>query len=100
MQDELTSLGLPVDVDIVGVNESGLEAGNPSITAGRDLPWLQDTLATLVWKSWNVTFRDVILLDEENFPIAVYNLTDHDLSDPEKYQALKKLFTDAATPGP
>ncbi len=89
-------MGLPVEVRILGVNDAGLEAGNPSITAGRDLPWLQDTTTDLVWKSWKVEFRDVVILDDENFPLAVFNLTTGDLASPTNYEALKKLFVDAA----
>jgi hypothetical protein len=96
MQDELDAAGLPVQVVIHGVNQSGFEAGNDAVTQGRDVPWLQDTVAEDVWTSWGVTFRDVIILDEENFPIAVYNLSTHSLFDPGNYAELKALF-EAAT---
>ncbi len=83
-------------VHILGVNEIGQESGNAAMTAGRDLPWLQDVPAADVWKSWNVTFRDVVILDQENFPIAVYNLTIHDLGDANNYAELKALFVAAS----
>ncbi len=97
MQDELDAAGLPVAVVILGINEVGHETGNPNITAGRDLPWLQDTIAAQVWSSWGVTFRDVIILDEQNVPYASYNLTTHDLADPANYAELMSLFTAAAS---
>jgi hypothetical protein len=95
LQDDLDALGLPVAVHILGVNDIGQESGNTSMTAGRDLPWLQDVPAASVWQSWNVTFRDVVILDEKNFPIAVYNLTVHDLGDPKNYAELKALLVAA-----
>ena len=48
------------------MNQTGLQSGNASITAGRDLPWLQDTASANVWGAWNVTYRDVVVLDADN----------------------------------
>jgi hypothetical protein len=86
MQDELGT------GRILGVNAVGSEAGNDAICTGRDLPWLQDTADQHVWSQWQVTYRDVIVLDEDNGRIEVYNLTDHDLSDPANYAALLALL--------
>jgi hypothetical protein len=97
MQDDLDAAGLPVQVVIHGINEIGHEVGNPNVTAGRDLPWLQDTVSEQVWASWEITFRDVVILDEQNVPYAVYNLTTHDLSDPNNYAELQALFQAAAS---
>ena len=95
LADELAIEGF--DVAILGVNEAGHEAGNPSITTGRDLPWLQDTPEADVWHGWGITFRDVVILDEENEVVAIYNLTQNTLADPAKYAELKALFAAAAT---
>ncbi|HMY15146.1 MAG TPA: hypothetical protein PKA58_02405 [Polyangium sp.] len=83
-------------VQFLGVNEAGLEAGNAAMTNGRMLPWLQDTTGQQVWKNWAVTFRDVVVLDAENKPIAVYNVTTYNLGDPTNYAALKQILLDAA----
>lgn len=96
MQTELDATSTTVPIQILGVNETGLESGNPAITSGRVLPWLQDTAAQNVWQSWAVTYRDVVVLDAQNFPVAVYNVTTHDLGDPAKYAALKTLLIDTA----
>jgi hypothetical protein len=96
MQDELDAMGLPTQIVIHGINEVGHETGNPLITQNRDLPWLQDTVTEDVWTAWGITFRDVVILDENNVPIAVYNLTLNDLNDPLKYAELKALFEAAA----
>ncbi len=97
MQDELTAAGL--DVTIVGLNAAGFEAGNASMCAGRDLAWLQDTAQELVWASWGITYRDVIVLDENNEVVAIYNLTDNDLGDPSRFAELKAIF-EAEASGP
>ncbi len=96
MQKELDALSTKLAIRIIGVNGVGAESGNASVTAGRTLPWLQDTDAALVWKSWNVAYRDVIILDAKNHSVAVYNLTTYDLAMPENQAALKKLLVDTA----
>ena len=63
MQDELDAMDLPVDVQIIGVNQVGHESQNATMVEGRDLPWLQETADLNVWNLWDVTYRDVILLD-------------------------------------
>lgn len=96
MQDELVTENPGTIIRIVGCNQIGAEAGNPAICAGRDLPWTQDTLADNVWVEWNVTYRDVVVLDVDNVPVAVYNLTSHDLANPVYYAELKQILKDAA----
>jgi hypothetical protein len=94
MQDELTAAGL--NVTILGVNEVGHEAGNPNMCAGRDLPWLQETSEALVWDTWGITYRDVIILDGDNVVVAIYNVTEHNLGDALNYAELYGLFEAAA----
>jgi hypothetical protein len=96
MQKELGDEGLPAMVQILGVNEAGHESGNGAICNGRDLPWLQESGAHSVWTEWQVAYRDVIVLDAENEPTAIYNLTDHSLGDPNNYATLKSLLRQAA----
>jgi hypothetical protein len=96
MQKELDGLSTQVQIQILGVNETGQESGNASVTTGRTLPWLQDTASENVWASWQVTWRDVIVLDAQNHFVAVFNLTAHDLSNPTEYAALKTLLIDTA----
>jgi hypothetical protein len=96
MQNELGALPTKVPIQILGVNEIGLESGNASITSGRTLPWLQDVPSQGVWASWQVTFRDVIVLDAQNHFVGAFNLTTHNLSNPTEYDALKTLLVDTA----
>jgi hypothetical protein len=96
MQTELDGVSTPVAIDIIGVNAIGLEVGNPTITMDRSLPWLQDVPEEDVWTSWQATWRDVIVLDAAGNFVAVFNLTQHDLSKPTEYEALKTLLVSTA----
>jgi hypothetical protein len=96
MNRELAAEGLPVAVQILGVNGAGLESGNTDMCNGRDLPWLQDTADQAVWTSWAPTYRDVVIVNPDNERIDAYNLTAHDLSDSANYDALKAMLRSAA----
>lgn len=78
---------------ILGVNGIGYESGNPTITEGRDLPWLQDTPEADVWTAWGIAYRDVVVLDADGVVVGVYNLTAHDLGVPDNYDELLELIT-------
>lgn len=45
-----------------------------------------------VWNSWDVTYRDVIILDSTGAYAATYNLTVNDLDDEENYAELGDLL--------
>ena len=96
MQGELRSDHPDLPIELMGVNEVGEEEGNPEITEGRDLPWLQDDAYYRVWMRWDVTFRDVKILDGEGFVTDVFNLTMYDLNDPANYEELKARLVAAA----
>ncbi len=96
MAQELAAETPPARVDLLGVNAVGEESGNASITDGRSIPWLQDASSENVWTSWDVTYRDVVILGGANRRNTVYNLTEHDLSDPASYAELKALLHAAA----
>jgi hypothetical protein len=79
-------------VAILGCNSSGSESNNAAACDGKDIPWLQDTPEEHVWSQWQVTYRDVWILDENNIPVAIYNLTENDLNDNANYAHLKALI--------
>lgn len=83
-------------IRIVGNNQIGAEGSNPTIVAGRDIPWTQDTAAQHVWTQWRVVYRDVIILDTDNVPVGVFNLTSHDLANPVHYATMKEMLKAAA----
>lgn len=96
MQAEIDSEETLRAVQILGVDEIGLESGNDGMTAGRVLPWLQSTIDEDVWTLWQVKFRDVVILGSDNEYLGTFNLTDNDLSDPANYAALKNQLLEAA----
>ncbi len=98
MQDELDADYPTLDIQILGVNEPGYEAGNASICSGRDLPWLQDTAAEGVWAEWAPVYRDVWVVDGDNVLYGVFNLSGNSLAIPGNYNTLRDMFIAAAGP--
>ena len=106
MQSNLDTLYPELDIEILGVNEYGFESGNgliPGPTAGVSIPWIQDVDDngdgnSDAWTDWQVTYRDVVILDEQNVPTAVYNLTTNGLNIPANYAELFQLFVNIALP--
>ena len=78
---------------LIAVNEVGHESGLATMGGLGDLPLLQDTTGVAAWTAWDVTYRDVVLLDGDNYEVGVFNLTTYDLGDPTNYQALSDLIT-------
>lgn len=96
MQAELNAETTLRPIRILGINEAGQESGNATIVAGRVLPWLQDTAGANVWQQWQVTYRDVIVLDAENKRVTAFNVTNQDLSNADNYAALRAILVEAA----
>ena len=42
MQDDFDTNDPNLGIEIVGINQAGRESGNSSVTAGNNIPWLQD----------------------------------------------------------
>ena len=97
MAGELNAQGTAIPIRILGVNEANVGTAD-FFVAGKTLAWLQDTPAVNAWSLWKVTFRDVVVLDVENKPIAVYNVTVHNLADMAIYNELKAILSTAANP--
>lgn len=66
------------------------------MTAGRTMPWLQDTAAENARQKFGAFYRDVIILDGLNREVGRYNLTTFDLALPNNTEDLKRLLRDAA----
>ena len=102
LQQDLGSAHPLLNIQILGVNRDGLELSNEAISDGRDLPWLQDVDEdnnglSDVWRdSWDVSYRDVVVLDGSNARFGSFNLTSNDLADNENYEELRELLIDAA----
>ena len=100
MQSDPLLAGHALEIQILGVNGIGLEGANAQTCAGRTIPWLQDVAAEDVWTAWQVNYRDVVIVDEENRVVDVFNLTASDLGVQANYDALRDLLIQAANPQP
>lgn len=95
MQDELAAAYPGLAIQVLGINERGQESANALAVEGRDLPWLQDVdqngnnLSDVWNETWQIEYRDVVVLDGANEPIFVFNLTTHDLGNTAHYQTLR-----------
>jgi hypothetical protein len=101
LQNDLETNYPNLDIQLLGVNGYGHESGVGVASEGRDIPLLQDVdedgdSLSDNWELWDVEWRDVVILDAENQPFAVYNLLDNDLADPDSYEELKNLLLSAA----
>ena len=97
MQTELASEYPELDIQIVGINEIGFDSGNAEMVVDIELPWLQDDAIEEVWETWNVTYRDVWILDAQNEVSAIYNLSENTLANPSNYADLMDIFVDTAS---
>lgn len=105
MQKELDEDYPLLDIEILGVNERGHEVGNEGVSAGRDIPWLQDldgdgNGSSDMWEEWGITFRDVVILNKDNEQVGVFNLSEYDLGQPQNYEALRSQMVAATVPEP
>ncbi|MFO1497562.1 MAG: hypothetical protein U1G07_04060 [Verrucomicrobiota bacterium] len=96
MLAELRATNTALNIEILGINQIGDEASNSLPTAGRSLPWLQDTSQDDIRSRWGAQWRDVFILDSLNQVAGVLNLTTHDLANSQNRAALKQMFLNAA----
>ena len=97
MQNELINERPELAINLLGVNKSTESSGNSIINDNnRSIPWLQDRPDVNAWSSWEVTRRDVIILDPHNQIVAVFNCTAKNLSDTDNYNELKAILIDLA----
>ena len=96
MQGEILAANPASLIRILAVNAMGEEAGNALVPGSLVLPLLQDDATAAVWTNWNVTWRDVVILDEDNNAVGVFNLTEHNLSYKPEYDALLDILRVAA----
>lgn len=89
MQAEIVAANPASKVRLFAVNDAGEEAYVATAAgASHTIPILQDTAAVGAWGLWNVTYRDVVILDGEGRCLGVYNLTTHNLQVQADYDAL------------
>jgi len=100
LQTEIEGLGWASEVHFLGVNDSLQAAGNSLIPFIAHLPWLQDDATQHVWDSWNANYRDIMILDQNNTPVARFNVTTYNLATPANFDSLKNLLESFAQVGP
>ena len=102
MQAEFDSESPELNIQIIGVNDVFHASGNPNVTNGRDIPWLQDVdlnnnnLSDATRDLWDTTQRDVVIVDTNGEQVEVYNLTSNDLANGANYNTLKQKILDAS----
>ena len=102
LQQDLNAAYPLLEIQILGVNQRGIELSNGAITAERDIPWLQDVDedgngVSDVWGDlWEVTYRDVVILGGDNSKLDTYNVTSNDLAESTNYDTLREMLIDAA----
>ncbi len=96
MQAEILAANPESKIRILGVNRDDAASGVELAVEGNSIPLLQDTTRVGSWELWQVTYRDVVILDAENERVAVYNLTTHNLENPDDYAALLALLRQSA----
>ena len=48
------------------------------------------------WGLWGVAYRDLVVLDQNNEVVTVYNLTSFNLTESANYETLKTTLVDTA----
>jgi hypothetical protein len=97
MQKEILAANPGSRIRILAVNDAGHESGVPSaVGADRTLPLLQDAPEVSAWTLWGVAYRDVVVLDGENRPLGVFNLTERSLDHRPEYDVLLDALRIAA----
>ncbi len=76
-------------IKLVAINQVGFESSTEGMADLGDIPLLQDTAEVNAWVSWAAVYRDVIIVDAKGERVEAFNLTTHDLSNPDNYAALK-----------
>ena len=96
MQDEINAEYPELNIQLLAIGRTGGDSGLSGMADSGDLPLFVDNDVENVWDDWGVTLRDVVILNEHNQQVAVFNLSTFSLSTPENYATLKALLIDTA----
>ena len=96
MQAEIDADPAALPIQIIGLNDVGLESGNDGMTADRTLPWLQPESGEDIWTLWAVEYRDVVIIGPGNEYVGTFNLTINDLASADNYATLMSMLRNAA----
>ena len=93
MQEEFETMGL--EIELLAINKIGSGSGTTYFSEDMVLPMVQDDDELGIWESWDGTWRDVRVVDEDNVHVGTFNLTGHSLAEEENYTALFDMLTAA-----
>jgi len=85
------------DIRFMGINgPMYIDDNYQNMINGRILPWVQDTEESNIWYDWDVTLRDLFILDRNGNFVTKINLTTYN-PDPNtpcatNYDALYELL--------
>ena len=96
MQTELEESHPELEIKLLAINQINAENGVNNFNEGHSLPMVQDSTTEGIWTSWQGSWRDVYILDNNNQLIEVFNLTMYNLQDSNNYNALKEKLISAA----
>ena len=95
MKKDLDTSHPNAGIFILGVNGAGYP-DTKLIYEGRDLPWLVILEKKAAAKPVVEIQIKKFILDREGNEAGVFNLTEHNLDDPDEYEALKTLLLNIA----
>ena len=94
MYNELAQEYPELPITMFAINQIGAETGTSSFDETHALPMVNDNSTDNIWIQWESIWRDFYILNRNNELIEIYNLTEHNLNDPQNYQELKqKILT-------
>jgi hypothetical protein len=96
MLAELKAAQPDLNIELVGINLSGLESGNEGMTALCTFPWLQDVASNNVWAVWQATKDDLFIVDSLGRQQSLFRIGEHDLTYSTNRQTLYQLLLAAA----
>lgn len=101
MQADLSANEPLLDIEVIGVNWAGLEAGNSDATESKSIPWLQDVdldadQVSDAWANWGAEHLDLVVLDGHNEPLAKTTLIGAGLDQQVNYSSLRETLVDMA----
>ncbi len=96
MQSELAVEHPDLSIQLSAINTIGFDSGLEGMADLGDLPLFQDNAEQAVKENWGAGHRDVVILNQDNEQVAVFNLTTHNLAVEENYEALKSLLIESS----
>jgi hypothetical protein len=99
MQQEVFAERPDLDIEILAINQVGLDGTAAALGDGRyTIALLQDSLDVNAWGLWQVNYRDFFIIDAEGLLVSITQLSPPDeggggiINDSEAYGLLKEAL--------